>query len=215
MALDAIGLDGEAAAGRGGYGDGSVGADGDFGLDDVLRPVAVGGGDVAGEREVRQRGEGDVVGAADAGLEHAAAPDGDAELLGDVVDGDGFGEAADAAYLDVDDLAAAEFEGGARVAAVADALVEADAGLDAALQHGVEVEVVVPERLLDHEQIELVPVGDVVDVVEAIGGVGVAAEQDVGPALAHHGEDVGVPAGLALELDALVAGGELGLRSSP
>jgi hypothetical protein len=67
------------------------------------------------------------VGAADAGFEHAAAPDGDAELLGDVVDGDGFGEAADAAYLDVDDFAAAKFEGCAGVAAVANALVEADA----------------------------------------------------------------------------------------
>ena len=47
-----------------------------------------------------------------------------------------------------------------------------------------------------------------VGVVEAVGGVGVAAEEDVRPALADHGEDFGIPAGLALELDALIAGGD-------
>ena len=115
--------------------------------------------------------------AADAGLEHAAAPDRDAALFGGVVDGDGLGEAADAADLDVDDAAGLHVDGGECVAAVANGFVETDAGVEALLQHGVEVEVVVPERLLDHEQVELVPAGDVVEVRHAVGGVGVAAEQ--------------------------------------
>ena len=34
-------------------------------------------------------------------------------------------------------------------------------GVELPLQHGVEVEVVVPERLLDHHQVELVPADDV------------------------------------------------------
>ena len=54
--------------------------------DDVLLPVALAGGDVAGQDEVGKRGERDVVGAADAGLEHASAPDGDAGGLREVVD---------------------------------------------------------------------------------------------------------------------------------
>src|SRR5690349_3594476 len=54
--------------------------------DDVLLPVALAGGDVAGEDEIGERGQCDVVGASDAGFEHATAPDGDAGSLGDVVD---------------------------------------------------------------------------------------------------------------------------------
>jgi hypothetical protein len=152
--------------------------------------------------------EGDVVGTADAGLEHAAAPDGDPTLGRRVMDGDGLGEASYATDFDVDDAAGVHVDGGEGVAAVAYGFVEADRGVEALLQHGVEVEVVVPEGLLDHEQFELVPLGDVVEVDDAVCGVGVTTELDIGPAAAHLFEDFGVPAGLALELDALVAGGK-------
>ena len=47
-------------------------------IDEVGRVVAAAGGDVAGQREVRQRRQVDVVRAADAALEHAAVPDRDA-----------------------------------------------------------------------------------------------------------------------------------------
>src|SRR5260370_38409268 len=103
--FDAIALYLEATADGGWHDDLAFGADRDRGLDDVLGPVTAGGGDVAGKREVRQRGQGDVVGAADAGLQHAAAPDRDAAFGGGVVHGDRFAEAADAANLDVDDAA--------------------------------------------------------------------------------------------------------------
>src|SRR5207253_1421785 len=205
--LDAIALYFEAAADRGWHDDLAFGADGDSGFDDVLRPVTAGSGDVTGKREVGQRGEGDVVGAADSGLEHAAAPDGDSPFGGGVVNAYRLAEAADAADLDVDDAAGFHIDGGEGVAAVADGFVETDVGFEAFLEHGVEVEVVVPERLLDHEQVEFVPACDVVEVLHAIGGVGVAAQGDVGPAVADGLEDFGVPAGLALELDALIAGG--------
>ena len=55
--------------------DGALGGDGDFGRDDVLVPVAGAGGDVAWEGEVGEGGKVNVVGAAYAGFEHAAAPD--------------------------------------------------------------------------------------------------------------------------------------------
>ena len=71
--------------------------------------------------------------------------------------GDGLAEAAHTTDLDVDDAAGLHVDGSERVAAIADGFVETDSGLEALLQHGMEVEVVVPERLLDHEQIELVP----------------------------------------------------------
>jgi hypothetical protein len=75
--------------------------------------------------------------AADARLEHAAAPDGNAALLRRVVHGDGLRESAHAAQLDVDDLARLHLDGGQRVAAVADGLVKADGRVEALLQHGV------------------------------------------------------------------------------
>src|ERR1700693_1441273 len=48
------------------YGDPSLGADLDFGFDDVFLPIAFRGGNIPGQTEIRQRGERDVVGAADA-----------------------------------------------------------------------------------------------------------------------------------------------------
>src|SRR6476469_3285261 len=67
-----------------------------------------------------------------------------------------------------------------------------------------EVEVVIPERLLNHQQLELIPFGDVVNVDDAIRGVGVAAEHDFRPALADLLEDLHIQTRLTLQLDALV-----------
>src|SRR5208282_4972712 len=117
----------------------------------VLGPIARRSGDIAGQRKAFQAGEGDVVRAADAGLEHAAAPDGDAALECGVVHGDRLGESTYAPQLDVDDPARLHLDGGQSIAPVVNGFVEADGSIEASLQHGVEVEVVVPERLLDHE----------------------------------------------------------------
>ena len=102
------------------------GGDLDRRIDQVGRVVALAGGDVARQREVGQAREVDVVGAADAGLEHAAVPHRNAVLGAQVVQPDRFAVPADAARLDVDDPAGA---GGNRVARDPDGvdrLVEAD-----------------------------------------------------------------------------------------
>src|ERR1039457_1643184 len=74
-----------------------------LGRDDVPLPIAPAGGDVAGEHEVGQAGERDVVGAPDVGLQHAAAPDRNARCLGDIVHAFGLAESGDAAQLDVEE----------------------------------------------------------------------------------------------------------------
>src|ERR1700723_977120 len=191
--LDEVGADLVAAPGRVGNGNFAGRRNGDLGLDDVFTPVAPGCGDIAWQGEVFQRREGDVMGAADARLEHTAAPDWDAALLGRVVDGDGFGKSPHAAKLDVDDLAGLHLDGGQSVTAVVNGFVEADGGLQALLQQGVVEEVVVPEGLLDHEQVEGVELNEVVDVFQLVGRVGVAAEHDCGPAVAHFLEDFDGP----------------------
>src|SRR5271169_4204836 len=96
------------------------------------------------------------MGAADARLEHASAPYRDAAFLRRIVYGDGLGESTDASQLEVDDLARLHLDGGQRITAVANGFVEADGCLQALLEHGMVVEIVVPQRLLDHEQIESV-----------------------------------------------------------
>ena len=53
------------------------GRDGDGRFDDVLFPITMGRRYVAGEREAGEGGHCDVVGSADAGFEHSAAPNGD------------------------------------------------------------------------------------------------------------------------------------------
>src|SRR5260221_14267098 len=97
-------------------------------------------------------GHGDVVGAAYAGFEHAAAPDGDGIFGAEVVDAFGLQGAADAAELDVDDFAGAEGDGGFGLFVGVDALVEADGGLQIFLD-GDAAEAVVPAegRLVHHE----------------------------------------------------------------
>src|SRR6185437_3759488 len=75
-------LDREAQPCGRGRGDGAVGAHGNFRINEVFLPIAPAGADIAGEGEVRQRREGDVVGAPNAAFEHAATPDRHARLLG-------------------------------------------------------------------------------------------------------------------------------------
>ncbi len=102
--------------------------------------------------------------APDARLQHAAAPHGNAAFLRRIVHRDGFGKSAHAAELDVDDLARLHLDRRQRIATVANGFIEADRRIRALLQHGVVVEVVVPEWLLDHEQIKLIEGREVVGV---------------------------------------------------
>src|ERR1019366_3304899 len=157
-----IEIDGVAEAGFVAQRYGAVRRGFDGGLDDVPLPVALAGGDIAGEHEGGQAGERDVVGAPDAGLQHAAAPDRDAGGLGDIVHAFSLAESGDAAELDVDDAAGAQLDGLLGVARGANALVEADGGLELRLERGVIDDVVVIQRLLDHHQVKIVQLAQVV-----------------------------------------------------
>src|ERR1700724_2599853 len=92
------------------------------------------------------------MGASNAGLEHPPAPYGDAALHRRVVHRDRLGAAPDASVLDVDDSAGLPVDRGQSIPPVADGLVKADGGIHPLLQHGVVVEIVCPQGLLDHEE---------------------------------------------------------------
>ena len=76
------------------------------------------------------------------------------------------------------------------------------------LQHGVIDDVVVIQRLLDHHQVKIVQLAQVLGVGQGVRGVGVHHQLDGGEAFAHAADHVHVPAGLDLHLDALIARGQ-------
>src|SRR3990172_11916478 len=78
-----------------------------FGLDDILGPVAAAGRYVAGQREIGQRRKRDVMRAADAGFQHAAAPHRNALVAAEIMNAPRRAVAAHAAQLDIDDAAGA------------------------------------------------------------------------------------------------------------
>ena len=139
---DAVEAGREADAGGGRDVDGAVRRHSDFGIDDVFLPVALARGDIAGEREVRKRRQGDVLSAADAGFEHPSAPDGNFVAPAQVVDALGLKMAADASEFDVDDFARPERDGGFRVFVGVDAFVETNRSLEILLNFDVAEEVV-------------------------------------------------------------------------
>src|ERR1700687_1848420 len=122
-----------------------------------------------------------------------------------------FGESANAANLDIDNSAGAGFDGERSAARTDDRLVQANRSAQLFLQARVVVDVVVPERLLDHQQIEWIELSQVLDLIEGISGIRVATQSDVSPARADAFEHVQVPARLDFDLDAAVAGGQFDL----
>src|SRR3989441_7459265 len=125
----------------------------DGGIDDVFVPVAAAGGDVAGKGEAGESGKGNIVGAADSGFEHSAAPDGDFFGGAIFLDGAPAGMSADAAEFDVDDAARAQFDRGGSITYVPDRFIQADGRAEALLKFCMRKNVVPPKRLFDHEQI--------------------------------------------------------------
>src|ERR1700733_2401637 len=194
---------GVADPGHGGHFYGALRRDFHLRLDDVFGPVAAAGGGVAGPREIRQRGHGDVVRAADAGFQHASAPDRNRFLLAKIVDAAGYGVSADAAQLHIDDFAGADFDGGAGVLDVMDAFVEADRSFELALQRGVGIDVVVPQRLLDHDQVEGVEPLQVRSVFQAISGISVHHQANAWEFFAQRAGWFEVVAGFDFYFDAL------------
>src|SRR5271156_4765866 len=204
--LDALHARGVADSRRGGNFYRASRRDFHFRLDDVFGPVAAAGGYVARKREIRQRGHGDVVRAADAGFQHASAPDGDSFLLAEIMNAAGCGVAAEAAELHIDYFAGADFDGGAGVLDVVNTFVETDGSFELALQRGVGVDVVVAQGLLDHDQVEGVQPLQVRSVFQAIGGISVRHQANTREFFAEGAGGFDVVARFDFYFDALVAG---------
>src|SRR5690606_4755111 len=115
-----------AEAGGGGNVDGTIIRIQCKGRGNVILIVASGGGDVAGEGEAGQGGQGQLRGAADASFQHAAAPHRHVVRAAEVVHLARLAPAGDAGRLDVDDIAGADGQGKAGVVCGVDAFVQAE-----------------------------------------------------------------------------------------
>jgi len=94
-----------------------------------------------------------------------------------VVDRERSGEAAYSARLDIDDASCAEGDHVLRALDAGDGFVEADRRRQAPLQRGMPYEIVPGERLLDHQEPELVELHEPIAVVERVGIVPVRHER--------------------------------------
>ena len=88
-------------------------------------------------------------------LGHRADEAGCAIVMAKVVNGQGRGESANAARLEVDELAALQLHCHLGLSKAGDAFVEADGGAERFLGHGMADQIVGVERLLDHGQREI------------------------------------------------------------
>src|SRR5437773_11484983 len=172
--------------------------------DDLCGEVALRGGDIARQTEVRERREMHVVRPADAHLEHPSAPHGHVVRAADVVNTLRRSEPADPPGLDVHDPRWADRDRLARVLAGVDRLVETDGRLDLALERRVVDEIVVRERLLDHHRARRIDALEKRSVAERVGRVRVEHEGKIGEGPPRRLRDLNLEAGLDLELHTLV-----------
>ena len=105
---------------------------------------------------------------------------GHAAVAAQVVDAPSRQVAADPAGLDVDDLGGAQLDGVGGDGQRDDRLVEAHRRADRPGQLGVAEQVVLGERLLDEQEVELVEPGQVLDVLAGVRGVGIDLQRHVG-----------------------------------
>src|SRR5882757_2374855 len=126
---------------------------------------------------------------------------------------------ADAAKLDIDDLACAQLNRGACVMGVVDGLVEANRSAHLRLQFGMIENVVPGERLLDHHELVSVECLQMGGLLKMISRIRVNHEPQSRKALANCGDKLQILARLDFDLDALITrgqfffnGGNQGLR---
>src|SRR5260221_9598933 len=135
---------------RVGNANGSLRGDSDFGLDHVFHPVALAGRDIAGKDISWEGGDRDIVRAADATFEHAAAPY--RNIFGEAIrlHCSRTGMAANAAELNIYDAGGSEFYGGFCVPRVLNPFVKTKRPLLVSLQLGMCGDIVPPKPLFHH-----------------------------------------------------------------
>ena len=125
-----------------GIANGARGRDLHLGLDDVLFPVALAGGNVAGQNKSGERRHSDVVRATYARFQHSAAPHRNISRTAYFFHAFGFAVSAHSTKFYIDDPAGAHLDGCARVLGIVNGFVQTNGSFDLWLQQRVVVHVV-------------------------------------------------------------------------
>ena len=144
-------------------------------------------------------------------FQHPAAPHGDIVLQGNVVNLDRFAETTHTAHLDIENPASSGLQRKIGVARIENRFVQTDCRLDRFLQAGMKIDFVIPERLLDHQQIEGVKFSEMLDLIQCISRIRVYAEYYICPARTDFLQHIQIPSRLHLDLDAPVSRRQLGV----
>src|SRR4030088_3292525 len=116
---------------------------------------------------------------ADPRFQHPTAPHRDFLRLADVVDLLCFGEPAHSPDFDIDNSASATLDGKRCTTRMNDRLVKADCSAQLSLQAGVVINFVAPQGFLYHQQTELVDLTQMLDFIERVSRVRIAAQYDI------------------------------------
>ena len=149
--------------------------------------------------------------AADAGFEHASTPHRQFVGLAEIVNLLGLAKSSHAADFDIHDPTSSGFDGSGTIAGVTNGFIEADRSAQFTLKPRVVIDVIVPERLFDHEQVELIEFAKMINIIERVGRIRITTEQDIGPPRANTFENLEVPSRFHFEFDPAVPGGEFEL----
>ena len=114
-------------------------------------------------------------------------------------------EPAHASHFDIDDAAGSRFHCCGRDPRINNRLIQADGGSQFLLQPRMIVDVVIPQRLLDHQQVELVEIAQVLHLVKGVGRVRIAAQGDIRPTRANAFQHVHVPPRFHLHLNPAIS----------
>ena len=76
------------------------------------------------------------------------------------------------------------------------------------------VKIIAPQRLLNHQQLELIESLQVVDVIHGVGRVRIAAQQNIWPARPHPFQNIQVPTRFYFQFDSAISGANFGFYFS-
>src|SRR5438128_12437938 len=132
------------------------------------------------------------VSAANAGFEHASTPHRQVMALAEIVNLLGLAKSSHAADFDIHDPASSGFDGSGTIAGVTNGFIEADRSVQFTLKPCVVIDVIIPERLFDHEQVELIEFAKMINIIERVGRIGITTEQAIAPARVNTFADLAV-----------------------
>src|SRR5262244_868647 len=123
------------------------------------------------------------------------------------------GVTSDATDLDVDDLTASQFDRLPGARRRRDAFIQTNWRRKARLQLRMIDQVIMIERLFDHQQLKIVQPSQVFFVSQRVGRVGIDGKQDVWITLARFPDHLNIPARFNLEFNALITKRQISLDS--